>query len=141
MLLRHCRGRENRGFLVWWGACDSTLELHLGTLGTPGVSREVTPPFRIARGSSGFLASRCRGIGPHLVLRPGNSGLLSLPTGISGFLLSCNRGVRPHLVLRQKYAFLSSCRRCVQAPVELRWATGLFLEVAGSLVFLSHCNR
>ena len=56
--------------------------------------------FRVVRGLSGFLSSRCRGIGPHLELRLEPQGSSPVLTWISGFLWSFNRGVRPRLVWR-----------------------------------------
>ena len=56
--------------------------------------------IRVATGPSGFLSSLCRGIGPHLELRPEPQGSPPVLTWISWFLWSFNRGVRPHLMWR-----------------------------------------
>ena len=102
----------------------------MGTSGTRSCCLRKVVSIRVARGFSGFLSSRCRGIGPHLELRPEPQGASSVLTWISGFLWSFNRGVRPHLVQRlgtplpsrgfkEVSGFLSSGHRVL----------GLFLEV------------
>ena len=109
------------GFL---SRCCSGKGPHLALKGeSPGVSRVAEEPWgssrvatwtsnplvlpqesqvsiRVARGLLGFLSSRCRGIGPHLELRPEPQGSSPVLTWISGFLWSFNRGVRPRLVWR-----------------------------------------
>ena len=82
--------------------------------------------FPIARVTSGFLSSRYRGIGPHLVLRPRTRGSSPFATGILGFLSSFNRGVRPHLLLRHGIPLSSRVVKGARPPIELRWGTWAF---------------
>ena len=69
-------------------------------MGTSRVASGNQASFRVLRGNSGLLSSRCREIGPHLKLRWDTRGSSPVMTGISGFLSSCKRGVGPHLVFR-----------------------------------------
>ena len=55
--------------------------------------------FQVARGTSGFLSSHCRRIGPHLKLRGETQGSTPVVKGVLGFLSSFNWGVRPGLML------------------------------------------
>ena len=50
--------------------------------------------FLIERGTSGFLSSSCRGIGPHLDWRRKTQGSSLVEKVILGFLLNFIRGVR-----------------------------------------------
>ena len=106
MLLSYCRGI--RAHLSLRGQSHSVSLVEAGSFGfLSSCDRDFSEPlvllqgsqasFQDARGTSGFLLSRCRGIGPHLRLRQETQG--SSP-GISGFLSSFNRGVRLRLVLR-----------------------------------------
>ena len=61
---------------------------------------EIQVSIPVTRRLSGFLSSRCRGIGPHLELRLEPQGSSPVLTWVSGFLWSFNRGVRPRLVWR-----------------------------------------
>ena len=56
--------------------------------------------FRVVRGTSVFLLSHFREIGPHLELRQETQGMSPVATEISGFLQSFKKTVRPYLVLR-----------------------------------------
>ena len=69
--------------------------------------QESQVSIRVARGLSGFLSSRCRGIGPHLELRLEPQGAFSVMTWILGFLWSFNRGVRPLVMWRHGTLFPS----------------------------------
>ena len=92
--------------------------------------QESQVSIQVARGLLGFLSSRCRGIGPHLELRPEPQVSSSVLTRISAFLWSFNSRVRPRLVWRhgtplpsrgfkELSGFLSSGHRVL----------GLFVEV------------
>ena len=92
--------------------------------------QESQVSIRVVRGLLGFLCSRCRGLWPHLKLRPEPQGSSTVLKWISGFLWSFNRGLRPRLVWRhgtqlpsrcfkEVSGFLSNGHRCL----------GLFLEV------------
>ena len=108
--------------------------------------QESQVSIRVARGLLGFLSSRCRGIGPHLQLRPEPQGSSPVLAWISGFLWSLNRGFRPCLMgrhgtplpsrgVKEVSCFLSSGHR----------GLGLFLEVPQgchtSLRVLSQSSR
>ena len=56
--------------------------------------------FRVERGSSRFLLSRCPRIGPCLEFSRETQYSSPAATGISGSLSRFNKGVRPRLVLR-----------------------------------------
>ena len=49
--------------------------------------------MQVARGLSGFLSSQCRGLGPHLELRPEPNFSSPVLKWISGFPWSFNRGI------------------------------------------------
>ena len=83
-----------------------------------------------ARGLSRYLSSRCRGIGPHLELRPEPQCSSSILTWISGFLWNFNRGVRPRLVWRPETLLLSRGFKEVSGFLSSgHRVLGLFLEV------------
>ena len=71
------------------------------------------------KGTSGFLLSCFRGIGPHLEFRQKPHSSSSVGTGISGFLLSFNRGVRLHLVLWHGTQLFSRVVKGVQASFRI----------------------
>ena len=77
--LSNCNG-DLRDLLMWPQECQVSIQ--------------------VVRGLSGFLSSRCRGIGPHPELRLEPQCASSVLTWISGFLWSFNRGVRPRLMWR-----------------------------------------
>ena len=54
--------------------------------------------FKVVRGTSGFLWSRCRGMGPHLEFSGETQGFFKVVTGVSVFLSSFNLGVWPCLL-------------------------------------------
>ena len=56
--------------------------------------------MRVGRDLSGFLSSWCRGLGPHLELRPEPQVFSPVLTWILGFLWSFHRGVSPRLMWR-----------------------------------------
>ena len=89
------------GYLEFLWSCDGDLRDPLVLFQESQVS------IRVGRGLSGFLSSRCRGIGPHLVLNSEPQGSFSVLTWNSGFVWSLNRGVRPHLMWRHGTQFLS----------------------------------
>ena len=62
--------------------------------------KESPVSWRVARGFSGFLSSRCWALGPHLELRPEPQVSSPVLTWTSDFLWCFHRGVRPRLVLR-----------------------------------------
>ena len=62
--------------------------------------QEIQVFMRAERDLSGFLSSRCRGLGPHLDLRLEAQSSSPVLTCISGFLWSFHRGVRPRLMWR-----------------------------------------
>ena len=68
--------------------------------GTSGTHSETQVSLQVARGLSGILFSWCRGIGPHLQLRPEPQFPSPVLTWISGILWMFNRGVRPRFVWR-----------------------------------------
>ena len=106
------------GFL---SSCDGDLR---EPLMLPQVSQAS---FQFARGTSRYLSSHCRGIGPHLELRHVTQSSSPVAAGILGFLSSFNRGVRPRLMLRQEtFAFLLSCKSGIMPPVEFGWGTWAF---------------
>ena len=102
--------------------------------------QESQVSIRVARGLLGVLCSRCRGIGPHLELRPEPQGSSSVLTWISGFLWSFNRGVRLRLVWRhgiqlpsrgvkEVSGFLSSGHRVLGLFLEVPWGCHPSLHV------------
>jgi len=86
-LFSSCRGEPRVPIELWWEP-----------QGTSHVASGNQASFRVLRGNSGLLSSRCRGIGPHLKLRWDTRGSSPVTTGISGFLSSCKRGVGSHPV-------------------------------------------
>ena len=72
----------------------------MGTSNPLLLLQESQVSIRVVRGLSGFLCSQCRGIRPHLELRPEPQGSSPVLTWISGFLWSFNRALRPRLVWR-----------------------------------------
>ena len=62
--------------------------------------QESQVSMRVARGLSGFLSSQCRGLGPHLELKPEPQGSSPEWTWILDFLWHFNRRVRPQLMWR-----------------------------------------
>ena len=75
--------------------------------------------LQVARGTSGFFCSCCRGIGPHLELMRETQGFSRVATGISGFLLTFNRGVRPCLMLNHRTPLSSRV---------IKWVSSLLLS-------------
>ena len=61
--------------------------------------------FQFVKGTSGFLLTPCRGIGPHLELRWKTHYSSSVVTRILGFLSSFKRGFRPRLLLGYEICF------------------------------------
>ena len=97
-LSRHCSGKGLH--LTFGGESPGVSRVVAGNLGFLSSCNQDLKPVRVARGLLGFLSSQCRGIGPHLKLRPEPQGSSPVLTWISGFLWSFNRKVRPHLVWR-----------------------------------------
>ena len=86
----------------------------------------MSASFLVARGTSGFLSTRCRRIRPHLKLKRETHVFSPFVTGISGFLLSFNRGFRPHLLLRHGTPLSAQVAKGV---------SGLLLVELGNLAF------
>ena len=82
------------GNLRFLSSCDGDLKDLLM------LPQESQVSLRVARGFSRFPSSRCRGLGPHLELRPEPQFSSPVMTWISVFLWSFNRGVRFHLLWR-----------------------------------------
>ena len=98
--------------------------------------------FQVARGTSGFFSSCHRGIGPHLELKWEIQVCSPVVTGILGFLLSFIRGNQASSNFKAwNSVFLSSCKRGVSPPVDLRWGTWVFSRGAtGESDLLSCCE-
>ena len=77
---------------MFYSSCDVDVHLML-PLGSQA-------SFQFVRGTSAFLSSCCRIIGPHLELRQKTQDSSPVVTGISWFLLSFSRAVRPRLLLK-----------------------------------------
>ena len=77
---------------MFYSSCDVDVHLML-PLGSQA-------SFQFVRGTSAFLSSCCRIIGPHLELRQKTQDSSPVVTGILGFQSSSNRVVRSCLMLR-----------------------------------------
>ena len=117
------------GFLL---SCD-------GDLREPFVLPQgIQASYRVARGILELISRRCRGIGPHLVLRRETPFSSPVVTGILGFLSSFNRGVRARLILRHGTPLSSRVVKGFSGILSrLSRELGLFPEVQqGSETFL-----
>ena len=103
LLSSHCRGMgshlalmgETRGVSLVAAGSFEFLLICNGEFREPLVLPQGSrASFLIARGTSGFFSSRCRGIGPHLDLMQVTQGSSLVVKEILGFLLSLIRGVR-----------------------------------------------
>ena len=110
LLSSHCRGMgshlalmgETRGVSLVAAGSFEFLLICNGEFREPLVLPQGSrASFLIARGTSGFFSSRCRGIGPHLDLMQVTQGSSLVATVILGFLLSFIRGVRHQLMLKR----------------------------------------
>ena len=97
--------------------CDWTLSITLEGEGyveeLPELRQGCQGTFLVSRRNVGFLSRRCRGKGPHLVLRAESPGLSRVAAGNLVFLSSYDRDLRGPLMLPQK----------VQSPCDLRGAS------------------
>ena len=75
--------------------------------------------FGVVRGVSGFHSSWCRGLEPHVEVRPEIQGSSPVLTWISGSLWRFIWGVRRRLILRHGTALPSR---------GVKWASGLLLS-------------
>ena len=97
LLTSHCRGigphvtlrGESRGFSRVVGSSEFLWSWDGDPREPLVLPQGSQTSFRVARDTSGFLSSRCRGIGPHLELRMETRGSSLVATGISGNLWSC----------------------------------------------------
>ena len=136
-------GENLLGFLVLRQETWVSSLLETGTSNPLMLPQESQVSIRIARGLSGFLCSQCRGLQPHLELRPDTQGSSTVLKWISCFLWSFNRGVRPRALwkhgtslpsggFQEVSGFLSSTHR----------GLGLFLDLplGKSFHFLSQSS-
>ena len=76
--------------------------------------------FQVAKGTSGFLWSRCRGIGPHLELRSSYERDLWVLIQFQQVSQASSH------VEAWNSTFLSSCKSGIRPPVEFRRGTWAF---------------
>ena len=101
-----------------------------GTSNLLVLPQESQVSIRVARGLSGFLSSRCRGIRPHLELRPEPQGSSPVLKWILVFLWTFNRGIRPGLVWKHGTPLPSQSFKVVSGFLSSgHRGLGLFLEV------------
>ena len=95
---------DEQGILCFFMSCSRKigfpLELPWGPQENSCVASGKSGILSSWRGTSQFLSSRCRGLGPHLEARLETTGTSPVMTGILGFLSSFKRGVRLHFMLR-----------------------------------------
>ena len=92
--------------------------------------REVRPPFVLGWNTTGFLSSRCRGVGTHLELKRETQCSSLVATGILVVLSSFNRKVRPCLILRHRTPLFSQVLKGVSDLLSSSGGDpGLFLEM------------
>ena len=90
----------------------------------------IQATVQVARGTSGFHLSRCRGIGSHLKLRREIQASSPVVAGILGFLSSYIKRVRPHLVIRHGISLSSQVVKGMSGLLSNSGGElGLFLEV------------
>ena len=102
--------------------------------GTSGTHSETQVSLQVARGLSGILFSWCRGIGPHLQLRPEPQFPSPVLTWISGILWMFNRGVRPRFVWRNGTPLSSSGVKGLSGFLSSwPWDPGFFYRCSGAV--------
>ena len=67
--------------------------------------QEMPVPMRVARGLSGFLSRRCRGLRPWVESVPEPEDSSPVETGMLGNFLSCSKGVKDPLEFQRLGVF------------------------------------